>query len=68
MIIIIIMIIMMIIIIIVIIIIIMTIIINSYFLNDLMICVHSPFAKKQVKAKEWYHLTLRRSKPCNRLS
>ena len=31
----------------------MTIIINSYFLNDLMICVHSPFAKKQVKAKEW---------------
>ena len=29
------------------------IIINSYFLNDLIICVHPPLTKKQVKAKEW---------------
>ena len=35
------------------IIIIIIIIINSYFLNDLMICVHPPLTKKHAKAKEW---------------
>ena len=34
-------------------IIIMIIIINSFFLNDLIICVHPLLTKKQVKAKEW---------------
>ena len=33
-------------------IIIITIIINSYFLNDLMICVDPPLTKKHAKAKE----------------
>ena len=31
----------------------MIIIINSFFLNDLIICVHPLLTKKQVKTKEW---------------